>query len=856
MPKEDSSWPEQSFNFAQLYFVMDKFLLTFKHDGVYIFDPKNVVLMWSNCYKDIVDCKYVGDIVYVWCKSQEIHALQITPLDKCLLRLYFYKHYDLCSDLCLRFSSIIVKSDEILSKLGSLLGLKEILNDTLSNELQDILKLVELHVKERELSLRLESGIFLVDNHHARWQLLERSKSVSRSNQRSGKSRNSRSRSLPSHSQSRKVRQESPKKFVHNSRRSSASTISLPEFSKTTENDQGYKTNNTQKTQGVYNQLFCPYEQLQTPQIFPLSSPDIIHDALVELGNSVSGKLVSSTKSLLDKWYKTSNDSEPLDVRREGYVEPIIVPQTQPPLTATEEEIVKGQNRYKSRHNSIPIKGVSELLDLCKNTNSEVTIKLLENLFAKVSNLHDIYIMSLVTTQSNNVKNIVFPFSQCLSKEQFLVIVNIFHSSFKNRSILQWLYNQQCNLDEEIASAHPLVLKEVYSKESLEMDLILSDIMKLFSEVLDPYNILEYLASLGLVCTYLSWCVVMDRFQEGTFRYITKHGESEDISCTDWPYPLLLNAIYLSLRLEQVNSSVRLASSRNVPLETVSYILLKLVSHLKVTGMTSTQAEHKCNSLLLSYIYKEMAKNTEMAFTDKGLVSHIESAFDQINSYSAYGTCHCAFPLPGASVRNAKFAQIGEKLISYHWEVYKQHVSLNGVKPDLLSHTSRESVNSNSSARGNDTFRQFLEEKKQTEPPPLECLKNDSESIKHIMKICSLNPNLLLWTLNNKATEKRFSLQLVVQLGLVVKFESMMENDSEEWWHRVIGLNVDVKKGKCCACSTQWPANRRAGFQWSWLATAALRHLGPQATLRLLKIYSRNILPGELDRKCVLILII
>lgn len=245
-----------------------------------------------------------------------------------------------------------------------------------------------------------------------------------------------------------------------------------------------------------------------------------------------------------------------------------------------------------------------------------------------------------------------------------------------------------------------------------------------------------------------------------------------------------------------------------------------------------------------------ISKKSVLLLNDIGLVAHIESAFIEQNAKLDYQTCYCAFPLPGALINNAKFIEIGEKLISYHWEVYKQKNPLNGVKPDLLSHTSRKSdVSASTQPKGNDTFRQFFEI--ESDEAPSHDSNKESEYLKHIMKICGVSSSLLLWTLNNKAPNNgnRVSTVLIVQLGLTSEFEKLTEDNSDQWWDNVIAMNADVKKGKCCACHTQWPANRKAGFQWTWLAKNLLKHLGSQKTLHLLKKYSKDILPGELDHK-------
>ncbi|RZF46955.1 hypothetical protein LSTR_LSTR011223 [Laodelphax striatellus] len=193
-------WPQQSFNFAKLS-VIGKFLFTFKADGVYVFNPETVdVVLWSDRYRDIIDAKCFDDTIYIWTKSQKVHALTLVTLDKCLLRTYFRERYKLCHSLCSHFASYLLESPDLLTSLNPLINLSNFVD--CDENVSKILKAIESVAKTKDNYTQLESGIYLVDNHHARQKLLLEGRKVdgrlhNEQLKINNKIRNPRSHSLP-----------------------------------------------------------------------------------------------------------------------------------------------------------------------------------------------------------------------------------------------------------------------------------------------------------------------------------------------------------------------------------------------------------------------------------------------------------------------------------------------------------------------------------------------------------------------------------------------------------------------------------------------------------------------------------
>ncbi|KAK6637564.1 hypothetical protein RUM44_007986 [Polyplax serrata] len=125
----NSNYPEQSFNFQKLHVLMSKFLFTYKSDGIYIFDPcKGVVVLWNNQITNIVDVRAANDVIYVLSGFEKMYALNVVPLEKLLIRLYFQKKYLELAKLCVEFNNHLVSEINVYNKLYVIHDLDEKLN--------------------------------------------------------------------------------------------------------------------------------------------------------------------------------------------------------------------------------------------------------------------------------------------------------------------------------------------------------------------------------------------------------------------------------------------------------------------------------------------------------------------------------------------------------------------------------------------------------------------------------------------------------------------------------------------------------------------------------------------------------
>lgn len=171
----NSNYVEQSFNFQKLYVILSKFLFTYKTDGIYIFDPERAdVVLWNNEITDIVDVKCINDVIYTWSGYGKMYALNLVPLEKFLIRLYFRKKYLTLAKLCLEYSDYLKSQANGSSKLYLLHDLDEKLSEmenenvrSLCDRLDPLFEIFRKNAQDRQVvnAQKLKSGIFLIGNH-------------------------------------------------------------------------------------------------------------------------------------------------------------------------------------------------------------------------------------------------------------------------------------------------------------------------------------------------------------------------------------------------------------------------------------------------------------------------------------------------------------------------------------------------------------------------------------------------------------------------------------------------------------------------------------------------------------------
>ncbi|XP_044255419.1 Hermansky-Pudlak syndrome 5 protein homolog [Tribolium madens] len=91
------------FNFGKIYSFLNRFILTFRDDGCYIFDPFSSTFQYWSTHASIKDVKIVDSFLYVWHNDLEVSVLSLLTVEELVLRSLMRKKYKLCSEICLEF---------------------------------------------------------------------------------------------------------------------------------------------------------------------------------------------------------------------------------------------------------------------------------------------------------------------------------------------------------------------------------------------------------------------------------------------------------------------------------------------------------------------------------------------------------------------------------------------------------------------------------------------------------------------------------------------------------------------------------------------------------------------------------
>lgn len=174
-----------SFNFEKI-FIFNEYILTFRVDGIYIFDIKTVSLLhWTNYFNNIKDIRILGNTIYIWLENNILKIITLLDIESFVTKVLSRKQYLLCAQFCLNWiDDISVLIDD--NKLQVLKVLKEKLTDKkLAYDIEPLLKKLE---DCKISSQQLENGIYVIDNVHHRENtnksnsLLKKSVSICESN--------------------------------------------------------------------------------------------------------------------------------------------------------------------------------------------------------------------------------------------------------------------------------------------------------------------------------------------------------------------------------------------------------------------------------------------------------------------------------------------------------------------------------------------------------------------------------------------------------------------------------------------------------------------------------------------------
>ncbi|KAL1459762.1 hypothetical protein WDU94_011717 [Cyamophila willieti] len=636
---------DKGFNFNKLGIINDRYIFTFTKDALYVFDPERLdLVLWNNDVRDIVDVKCYQDTLYVWSSHNKVNVFTLSPLDKCLLRLYFNENYLTCAKLTIHFANHLLNSPHLLHSLHHLSDLGSKLKrydniDNLNENLQPILNELAKYSKDNRV-VKLSSGIYVVNNGSEHCNI----------------NKNTRSSSVP---------RDTKATPLERNKTVSVSSTSLPDLDYVDSDDEDSK-------------------------FLTITSPDIIHDALVELGNNVT----DSIRHILDVRKPNKMDlMEPFDVGKPDFLLGLNQSQT---IIEDNQDIVKKNRRNRNK----PV-DTSELVTICDKytlevkkltpneyIKAELELKLLNILVKLNTNLkqntrlsaqyiHTVSAM-MKCTLGNHVKLKAWLLSNEMTLLGFQSPDDLLHSPVnlaqlrqeKRLSMVETRSDNQCNTPHntnprprnhslpasipgvpttkqhtvdmftfdnhlgdtrsgsgnvftDIGLPHSTslansefrsLLEEVYNYEDIYVDILMSKLLDKLSVVLNITSVITLPMLVNLSpCYYYSLSTVLN-LQEHIHAGLTVG--MKDIDTTN--ILVNLNMILILLQLGHIITSVDMfiKCGRALNLRLISYVIIKLYTRYIENGLHEQEAYSKCNHLFLTFLNHVYVRDLHLNFED------------------------------------------------------------------------------------------------------------------------------------------------------------------------------------------------------------------------------------------------
>lgn len=813
----NEAWGQQSFNFTKLYIIAKKFIFTFKRNGIYVLDPdKGNVVLWNNSFKDIVDAKTLDDEIYIWMASGQMHAVLMLPVDRVLVRLYLRKQYALCAHLCGLHHNYLMELVPASSKLQILADLGTKLEDSeVARTISPLLQEIGKHSQEKQNVQRLKSGIFLVENMQF-FCSKEEGKGESLKSHLYVQSLKEKSRSLSASPESNRRKTNG----ASQQERKSVSTTSLPELalhsnSVSTEDDtQLHRLRAKHNSSGDARVSKSSDSLYSSDSAFPPEGVQV----LKELKHSMSWKSLKEKWKILEGKMKLLNQDtvlEPLDIRPSDYQEAVL----EEKYSSEDMELVHScSNKLRHRESHFPILDVSDIIDLCNllvtyKQNGADKSELVCELLNAIYTIYELFVTALLKTHLSivddgivqisklcclsNLKsefNIIstFPFAHYFTDDMVKIIHDEFHLALKTKYLITWLQHKVQNVGLQHMDQFPKHFKDSYSEDAVKLDIFLSNILVIFSELFDPTLALQCIQTSELSCYYLSLCVILDRYEEGNLYHV---GDSTSGQATydEMPPPLLLSTIFFMFSMERVETCCKL--SKQVSVKDVWYLVMRLQQHIEDNENNKEAARSHCYSLFLSYLEKMPASSDCLSkvFSDDQLRLYVTVAFEELNSVTN-GSCVCGFPV--ASSRTMLYSDLAEVLVSYYWE----------------------------SNQG--------------------CL----------IELCKKVPSLWHLILPRRQNEGFSSvLPLIIHLGDTLELAKWLPCMDHAAWSQTLDHLTTFRSGTCLNCGSVFTTSKDqlGGILWSSVGTLMVKALGPHEAVQLLTKYASHIIPGELGARLV-----
>lgn len=597
----NKNWPPQSLNFKKLYKIWENCLLTYTSNSIFVFDMLKInVLLWSDGYSNIQSVKYIGDTVYIWSSNSELIIEKIIPLQRFLVNCYESKDYNKCISLIEHFYDKIMDTKYNIDELYPLIdiGLKINLPINTNNLISKIKKTNYL----KQQFFKLPSGIYTLRNNYVYVKKNHRlHRSCSLVSIKSNKSLFRSKSMLNIH-----INLEKNKK---------SEQVSHIDYSKLNEKQ-------------AFDQM---YVELNFPSIpfGSLTTSDVFHDTLMEIGTNVTNKIAKSGKTLKDTINnltvsRSKNDLIPYEVSD-------IVRRPEPPLINEDEVDVSNYKldlEQNEKLNLLPILNVCKKLQNGEELNIDSLQCLVRGVCEVKSNLENVL----------QLKQTSFPFKQYLKEKHLNTIKKAVNESFVTNLIIKWADEHSKDILDVNKFNYPEFLTYYLDESDFKRDIELSEFITLFVQVIEIGGIFDFLLSNNLKCSYAIFCKILKM-------------SSNNDEKTEVPLLMYLNSMYVFLKLDQIESFRTLGYKRNIKPIFVFYLLMKFSVHLKSNN------QEKCCTIFLSYL----SHFDESIFYDFNVLYYAVYSFAEIN-YETKNVCKCGFPL---EIIDAKYKKLGKILIDY-----------------------------------------------------------------------------------------------------------------------------------------------------------------------------------------------
>ncbi|KAI5703548.1 hypothetical protein M8J75_013132 [Diaphorina citri] len=876
------------FNFNKLGIINDKYIFTFTSDALYVFDPERLdLVLWNNDVRNIVDVKCYQDTLYVWSSHNKVNVFTLSPLDKCLLRLYFNENYLTCAKLTIHFANHLLNSPHLLNSLHHLSDLSNKLKrydniETLNENLQPILNELTKYSKDNRV-MKLTSGIYVVNNEH---NIIHHEHNMNKN-----------------HCRSSSVPRENKTQVLNKT--SSVSSASLPDL----EYENGDNEDEDDEDESKF---------------LTITSPDIIHDALVELGNNVT----DSIRHILDVRKPNKIDlMEPFDVGKPDFLLGLNNSQPSEYTNGKQEDDIVKKNR-RNRNKTLDTSGLVAIVDkynaemkkLKQNDyiKAELEIRLLNTLvkyntnLKQNSNLSAQYLQTVCSMVKSTLSNHQRLKQWLLSNEMTLLGIQspddiLAHSNSpvnlaqhirneKRFSMIETsierklsatqpplipneqtnprprnyslpsciaashqcdsphpnhVYNQMFTFDNQcqsnsnsnvftepndkqlphstslLTSQYRQLLEDIYPYEDIYVDILMSKLLDKLSVVLNISSIININMLVKLSsCYYYSLSTILN-LQEHIHVGINvgiKDIDSKNILIN-------LNMILILLQLGHMITCVEMfiKCGQDINLRLISYVIIKLYTRYVENGLDEQEAYMKCNHLFLTFLNHIYIRDLHLNFEeDKHVMLHTLNCFIAVNQTSddeTLLTCKCGFPLSDKQFPPVRYLNIVLPKTCHQCGKLPKHELDTTVQAKFKIF---------------DDFAHHLSRNQE-----------HIESYEMLMNMCRLVPGMWQHILCLIRNSNYFvcSLFLSIHLGLVSELQFCVEDiHDSQMLEAILLLNIKVKKGFCLNCGKQGAENGGA-LDWTALSVFILKCLGAEETLQLLQKYAQFIPSLQLDRR-------